>query len=266
MIAYLSLLAQIFGPPTSTTSTVDPSYFFNSISSGCSASSPISCQNSSVSDTCCTEYPGGLLLQTQFWDTNVPGSPPDSWTIHGLWPDNCDGTYIENCDPSRAYDIPNLLVEQGASATLDYMQQFWLNADGTNEHLWNHEWSTHGTCYSTLQPSCLPQGNPEGSEAVSYFQTIVQLFQTLPTYTWLANAGIEPSYHRTYTLSEILSALEQGSGGYTPQVGCSHGGLDAISWYYYLQGSLLDGQFVPINSPKESSCPHRDIRYLPKRG
>lgn len=30
-----------------------------------------------------------------------------------------------------------LLIEQGASSTLDYMQQFWLNADGTSEHLWN---------------------------------------------------------------------------------------------------------------------------------
>jgi len=206
------------------------------------------------------------LLQTQFWDTNVTGSPADSWTIHGLWPDNCDGTYIENCDPSRAYDIQQLLLDQGASSTLDYMNQYWLNADGTNQHLWNHEWSTHGTCYSTLEPSCLPAGSPEGSEAVSYIQTIVQLFQTLPTYTWLANAGITPSYDQEYTLSEILSALEQGSGGYTPAVGCSRGRLDAISWYYNLKGSLLDGQFVPINTPKRSTCPRSGIKYLPKKG
>jgi len=207
------------------------------------------------------------LLQTQFWDTNVPGSPADSWTIHGLWPDNCDGTYVENCDPSRAhYNIRELLTEQGATSTLDYMQQFWLNADGTNEHFWNHEWATHGTCYSTIQPSCLQEGGPEGSEAVAYFQTIIQLFQTLPTYTWLANAGITPSRDQTYTLSEILSALKQGSGGYTPAVGCSHGKLDAISWYYNLKGSLLDGGFVPIDSPKESTCPHKNIQYLPREG
>ncbi|KAH0828941.1 ribonuclease T2-like protein [Lanmaoa asiatica] len=181
--------------------------------------------------------------------------------------DSCDGTYMENCDPSRGhYNIPELLTEQGATSTLDYMQRFWLNADGTNEHLWNHEWATHGTCYSTLQPSCLQSGSPKGSEAVAYFQTIVQLFQTLPTYTWLANAGITPSREHTYSLSEILSALEQGSGGYTPAVGCSRGRLDSISWYYNLKGSLIDGEFVPINTPKESTCPHRNIRYFPKEG
>ena len=30
-----------------------------------------------------------------------------------------------------------LLSEQGATSTLDYMEQYWLNADGTNEELWN---------------------------------------------------------------------------------------------------------------------------------
>jgi ribonuclease T2 len=104
------------------------------------------------------------------------------------------------------------------------------------------------------------------AKAVAYFQTIIQLFQTLPTYTWLANAGITPSRDQTYTLSEILSALKQGSGGYTPAVGCSHGKLDAISWYYNLKGSLLDGGFVPIDSPKESTCPHNNIQYLPREG
>lgn len=33
--------------------------------------------------------------------------------------------------------VLQLLIKQGATSTLDYMQQFWLNADGTNEHLWN---------------------------------------------------------------------------------------------------------------------------------
>jgi hypothetical protein len=56
------------------------------------------------------------------------------------------------------------------------------------------------------------------AKAVAYFQTIIQLFQTLPTYTWLANAGITPSRDQTYTLSEILSALKQGSGGVSSRV------------------------------------------------
>jgi ribonuclease T2 len=36
-------------------------------------------------DTCCFNYPGGQMLQTQFWDADPAVGPVDSWTIHGLW-------------------------------------------------------------------------------------------------------------------------------------------------------------------------------------
>lgn len=46
----------------------------------------VSCQTRySGQDTCCFNYPGGQLLQTQFWDTDPALGPDDSWTIHGLW-------------------------------------------------------------------------------------------------------------------------------------------------------------------------------------
>lgn len=62
----------------------------------CILTDPIlSCSENAVPekvDTCCTETFGGLVLQTQFWDTNTgleaQGQllPPYTWTIHGLWP------------------------------------------------------------------------------------------------------------------------------------------------------------------------------------
>ncbi|KIJ66238.1 hypothetical protein HYDPIDRAFT_86785 [Hydnomerulius pinastri MD-312] len=260
------VLLSLFGSSIAT-SPVEFSNLFKRLSSGCSTSGPASCHNTSAVDTCCTEYPGGLLLQTQFWDTDVAGSPADSWTIHGLWPDNCDGTYTEDCDPSRDYtNISQLLTSQNATSTLDYMQQYWLNDDGTSEELWEHEWATHGTCYSTLEPSCLPAGSPTGAEAVAFFETVVKLFKTLPTYTWLADAGITPSTSETYTLSSLLSALEAGSGGYAPALSCSSSTLSSISWYFNLKGSVIDGTFVPINSPESSSCPSSGIEYPPKTG
>ncbi|KAH7916454.1 ribonuclease T2 [Hygrophoropsis aurantiaca] len=245
--------------------SVDPMSLFKRISSSCGTSGPLSCYNTTAVDTCCTEYPGGLILQTQFWDTDVADSPADSWTIHGLWPDNCDGTYTEDCDPSRDYtNITALLTTQNATSTLDYMEQYWLNDDGTSQELWEHEWATHGTCYSTLEPSCLPSGSPAGAEAVAFFETVVRLFQTLPTYTWLAEAGITPTSDSTFTLEELLSALEAGSGGYTPALSCDDGALDEISWYFNLRGSIIDGEFVAINSPESSDCPTTGIQYLPK--
>lgn len=46
----------------------------------------LSCHNTTVVENlCCFNAPGGQLLQTQFWDTNPPTGPEDSWTLHGLW-------------------------------------------------------------------------------------------------------------------------------------------------------------------------------------
>jgi hypothetical protein len=83
----------------------------------------LSCQNTTaISDTCCFNAPGGQLLQTQFWDTSPSTGPSNSWTIHGLWPDHCDGTYDSNCDPSRAYtNITAILQSYGKTDLLAYM-------------------------------------------------------------------------------------------------------------------------------------------------
>ena len=47
---------------------------------------PLSCTNkTAVPNTCCFNYPGGSLLQTQFWDTDPATGPANHWTVHGLW-------------------------------------------------------------------------------------------------------------------------------------------------------------------------------------
>ncbi|KAJ6490792.1 ribonuclease T2-like protein [Mycena vitilis] len=234
----------------------------SNIASNCPGSEVASCTNTTaVKDLCCFEAPGGLLLQTQFWDTSPSTGPSESWTIHGLWPDHCDLTFSENCDKSRAYtNIAGLLSDQGASTTLDFMKQYWVDIDGEDEQFWEHEWKTHGTCYSTLKPTCLPAGSLDGAEAVAFFNTVVNLFQTLPTYTWLANRGINPSSSATYSLDSLTSAL-QNQSGFIPALSCEGKNLDSISWYFNLRGSVIDGQFVQIDAPEKGSCPSSGIKY-----
>lgn len=142
----------------------------------------LSCSGSST-DTCCISSPYGLIQQVQFWDTNPVTGPDNSWTIHGLWPNNCDGSYNQDCDSSRDYkDITTLLQNAGETDTLSFMQEYWQSNDESTEAFWEHEWSTHGTCYSTLEPSCYTDYTT-GDEAVDFFVATVNLFKTLPTYT-----------------------------------------------------------------------------------
>ncbi|KAJ7766628.1 ribonuclease T2-like protein, partial [Mycena metata] len=236
------------------------------LASSCDATSDVaSCTNTTaIADLCCFEAPGGLLLQTQFWDSNPATGPSDSWTIHGLWPDKCDLEFSENCDPSRAYkNIASLLSKNGATDTLNYMQTYWVDINGKDETFWEHEWKTHGTCMSTLEPACLPAGSAKGTEAVAFFNTVVKLFQTLPTYQWLANQGITPSSSATYTLDTLNTALQTGSG-FQPVLDCEGSTLDSVSWYFHLKGSVIDGTFVQIDAPEEGNCPSEGIKYPPK--
>ncbi|KAJ6609384.1 ribonuclease T2-like protein [Mycena sp. CBHHK59/15] len=199
----------------------------SAISSGCSSTGTASCTNTSaISNLCCFQAPGGLLLQTQLLLTEIvlcaddisPSTgPSNSWTIH-------------------AYTgIPSLLTNQGASDTLSYMQTYWKDINGNDETFWEHE--------CTLDVACLPEGSAKGAEAVMFFNTVVGLFKTLPTYQWLADAGIMPSSSTTHTLASLTAALKTGYGG-----------------------SVIDGTFIPITAPEQGSCPSTGIQYLTKSG
>ncbi|KAI0470322.1 ribonuclease T2-like protein [Xylaria cf. heliscus] len=221
--------------------------------------------SSSVS-ACCVNKPGGQFLQTQFWDTDPVTGPSNSWTIHGLWPDNCDGTYSENCDSSRAYtDITTILQNNGKSSLLSYMQSYWQSNDGTPESFWEHEWSTHGTCVSTIDPDCY-SSYTKGQEAADYFQVVVDLFKTLDTYSALSAAGITPSSTKTYTSSQIQAALLKVTGK-AAVISCSSSELYQVYYGFFVNGPLTNADFVPSTIVGQSSnCPSSGIKYLPKSG
>ncbi|OTA95537.1 hypothetical protein M434DRAFT_69299 [Hypoxylon sp. CO27-5] len=235
----------------------------------CTSTTQLSCHNTTaVADTCCFNYPGGSLLQTQFWDTDPVVGPDDSWTIHGLWPDHCDGTYDSTCDSSRAYkNISDILKASGNDDLLSYMETYWLPNDSTGEEFWEHEWGKHGTCVSTLEPQCFT--DYQATEEVSYyFNTTVSLFKTLPTYQWLADAGITPSSSKTYALADIQAALSKNHDGKTVYVGCSGGAIEQVYYYFNVYGSVANGQFVPASpdNSDDGGCPSTGVKYLPKNG
>lgn len=62
------------------------------------------------------------------------------------------------------------------------MNSYWLSDSESPEEFWEHEWSKHGTCISTIEPSCYSDYQT-GEEAVAFFQVVVNLFKSLDTYT-----------------------------------------------------------------------------------
>ncbi|TVY25964.1 Ribonuclease Trv [Lachnellula hyalina] len=254
-LSHLSLISQ-----TPLTSNPNPLS-----SSSCPSNSPISCQNSTAApDSCCFIYPGGQLLQTQFWDTSPSIGPDDSWTLHGLWPDLCDGSYPTYCTSAPQYYNITTLISARAPALLTTMQSYWLPNAGTLEHFWEHEWNKHGTCINTLAPSCYSSSYVPGDEVVDFFTRTVALFQTLDTYTALAAAGITPSSTKTYALADIQTALNNVTG-FEAVVGCSGNMLNQAWYSFNVKGSLQGGEFVPVDpAGKGLRCPLRGIRYLPK--
>jgi ribonuclease T2 len=62
------------------------------------------------------------------------------------------------------------------------MNTYWVSDDSSNEVFWEHEWAKHGTCISTLEPSCYTDYTPQ-EEVPDFFQKVVDLFQTLDSYT-----------------------------------------------------------------------------------
>ncbi|KAI9172611.1 Ribonuclease T2-like protein [Paramyrothecium foliicola] len=231
----------------------------------CPLDAPLSCQNTTAYDnTCCFNFPGGQVLLTQFWDTKPSTGPADSWTIHGLWPDNCDGTWEQYCDKNREYFNISAILSADAPCTLDYMKVFWKDYQGDDEDFWEHEFNKHGTCMSTLEPACYPNYQP-GHEVVDYFKRSVKVFKSLPSYEWLAEAGIVPSATETYTLAAIQAALT-AHHGQNVVINCNRNKELNELWYHYnVRGSIQSGEFAPagvVGSP--STCPSAGIKYLPK--
>lgn len=216
----------------------------------------LSCSSSAPADTCCTDSPGGHLLLTQFWDTGATSTGPNnSWTLHGLWPDNCDGTYEQFCDASRELtNITQVLQAAGQNDLLSYMGVYWKDYQGNDESFWEHEYNKHGTCISSLEPQCFNNYYPQ-EEAVIFFQRAVSTFQTLPSYDWLVQDGIVPSFTATYTLAQIQAALTKHHG-YAVNVNCNGNTFDEIWYHYRSQGGVASGILIasdPVGSG--STCP-----------
>lgn len=143
------------------------------------------------------------------------------------------------------------------------MGTYWKDYQGNDENFWEHEWSKHGTCISTLATDCYSNYIPQ-QEVVDFFNTTTNLFQTLPTYATLATAGIFPVAGTRYTAAQIQAPL-QAMHGASVTLRCTNGALNEVWYHFDVRGSVQTGQFVPAEpNGVTGDCPNTGIKYLPK--
>lgn len=232
----------------------------------CPADSPVSCKAKGQFDKCC--YEEALFLSTQFWNYYPAIGANDTFTLHGLWPDNCDGSFEQFCDNSmNVKNVSRILTEFGETELLDEMRKDWLNINHNDESLWLHEFNKHGTCVSSIKESCYHKFSNQykhNQNVVDFFKVTVNLFKNLPTFQWLAEAGIHPSTEIDYTKSEIEGALRDKFGA-TPLIKCNRfNGIQEVWYFNSVKGSLLSQQFSSLESIVKSNCPETGIKFYPK--
>ena len=260
---------------------VSSQYIFHNPPS-CPIDPPISCsrdvlnQNDDDISSCCFESPAGIIELTQFWDYNPATGPSDLFTAHGLWNMYCSGhSYPQSCD--RSLEIPNngntlkdIIVDEFNDQELyDGLSKVWKDIHGDDHQFWAHEWNKHGTCFSTIKPDCYGGGNllkdyKKNQNIYDFFKTAYYLFEKVPTFKWLSEAGIVPSETKTYTKEEIQNAFKAKFGKEVFFKCDSNHAINEVWYYFNVKGSLLKHDFLPIDSLSYSNCPSKGIRFPPK--
>ncbi|KAK9474321.1 ribonuclease T2-like protein [Dipodascopsis tothii] len=224
-----------------------------------------SCHNSTAMDTCCFNAPGGQLLLAQFWNAAPAIGPEDMWTLHGLWPDHCDGSFDQFCDSSREVENAEaVLVSMHRYDLVREMHRIWKDRTVDN-NLWVHEWNKHGTCMSTMRPQCYGD-NPKANEIalIEYYAKAIQVFYSLPTYHVLAERGIVPSYTKKYRRDDVAEAFRNFTGGHDVTLGCHQGEFTEVWYHFNVMGSAQHGKYLFADADGDkSTCPEY-ISYRPK--
>ncbi len=144
--------------------------------------------------------------------------------LHGLWPQNTDGTYPENCSsapgPANPSQYSDIFPDQG---------------------LLQHEWQTHGTC-SGLAPD-------------AYFQLARQAFQSIHTPPALNNLTTQISEPPATILGQF-AAINPGIPQSDLALSCGNNFLTAVQ-------ACLDKNLHAF-SCQVRTCAANTVRIVPR--
>lgn len=160
----------------------------------------------------------GLMVLAVQW---VKGyGPSNSFTLHGLWPDKCNGADVTNCRSSGVSSVQS--VVKGNATLLSRLNTYWpsYNGPSTNAKFWNDEWTKHGTCFTPVDPTCYTPSNASKG-VLDYFTLAVGLVQQYDIYSALSAAGYTPSSTTKISAANITKAVQTRYPNMGVQVVCS---------------------------------------------
>lgn len=111
----------------------------------------------------------------------------ENFNIHGLWPNNKDGTWPSYCNSHYDFSVN--------SQTKAELENYWKSYNGNPTPFWQHEWTKHGTCVT-------PAVDPD-----TYFQTTVSLFKNLDLLNTLKNNGVTPDDNKQINKNDIYNCF-----------------------------------------------------------
>jgi len=133
------------------------------------------------------------------------------WSVHGLWPTRYGEINPNFCNNSWHYNHSEM------KPIMEEMERFWPDVEmrKTQDSLWSHEWTKHGTC------AVFSANETHINNQTEYFRTGCQLAEENPLTDWLAEGGVRPHDTALYETRQVWQAVLQGTGGFKPHIDCT---------------------------------------------
>ncbi|RKP05600.1 ribonuclease T2-like protein, partial [Thamnocephalis sphaerospora] len=202
-------------------------------------------------DRCCVPDYGLLALALQ-WESGV--GPADAFTVHGLWPNRCDGSSApdDGCDTKRKYRDVGSIIQAKDGALYAQMNEFWPSNSGKNTNFWQvhasatHEWGKHGTCLLTLAPSCYGSTYSANQEMLDYFSQTLALRRQYNLYRAFTDAGLRPGDRAT---NERFNAAAVKALGRGVTLRCNNGQISEVLLYFTVRGH----EYTLVDPPRSGN-------------
>lgn len=148
------------------------------------------------------------------------------FVVHGLWPQNSDGTYPEHCSDAPGPTDPNSLTNLLPTASLV-----------------EHEWTTHGTC--------------SGLVADAYFSTIRKAFQEIHIPATFTSTQAPPTMLAPDAILAQFTVANPGIPAADFALSCGNNYLTAIE-------VCMDKSLHPEACQNVRSCRANAVKITPR--